>query len=477
MTAADSRPSAAARVTQIVVIAGVLILLGLNLPGHLSYDSVAQLREGRFGERFTWGPALYAWILGVGDRIFPGTALYVTASAVLLGATLLLLLRLRPRTSWAAVPVAAAIMLSPQVMIYPGIVWKDVLFANCALAGFVLVAYAASHWPQRGRRLGALALAALLFAVGALVRQNGALVIPVAALALAWTARSGGWLRAGAWGLAGLVLTFALIKGIGMAVEPPTDGPDISINRGVRIIEHYDIIGIAARDRSLPLDTFAKVDPLYAAIVREAASGHYSAERVDTLGAVVDKLWLVPDAVAAEQWRRAIQYDPTAYLYHRGSVYRWLMAPPDPARCLPVHVGVMAPAPLLADLKMAEEVEARDLVLNAYVERLQKTPIFVHANYAALAALLLVGLLLRRDATDWALAAMLASALAFTASFFVISIACDYRYLYFLDLTVMAALLYLAADPPRLRGAGTFRRRGSGPPIPGRVRDAASEQR
>jgi hypothetical protein len=277
--------------------------------------------------------------------------------------------------------------------------------------------------------------------------------------------------------LGGLVLTFALIKGIGMAVEPPTDGPDISINRGVRIIEHYDIIGIAARDRSLPLDTFAKVDPLYAAIVREAASGHYSAERVDTLGAVVDKLWLVPDAVAAEQWRRAIQYDPTAYLYHRGSVYRWLMAPPDPARCLPVHVGVMAPAPLLADLKMAEEVETRDLVLNAFVERLQKTPIFVHANYAALAALLLVGLLLRRDATDWALAAMLASALAFTASFFVISIACDYRYLYFLDLTVMAALLYLAADPPRLRGAVRFRRRGSGPPIPGRVRDAASEQR
>ena len=40
---------------------------------------------------------------------------------------------------------------------------------------------------------------------------------------------------------------------------------------------------------------------------------------------------------------------------------------------------------------------------------------------------------------------MLASAFAFAASFAVISIACDYRYLYDLDLAVIAAALYLAA--------------------------------
>jgi len=47
-----------------------------------------------------------------------------------------------------------------------------------------------------------------------------------------------------------------------------------------------------------------------------------------------------------------------------------------------------------------------------------------------------------------AIAAMLASALAFAASFLVISIACDYRYLYFLDLAAMAGALYVALDPP-----------------------------
>jgi hypothetical protein len=40
---------------------------------------------------------------------------------------------------------------------------------------------------------------------------------------------------------------------------------------------------------------------------------------------------------------------------------------------------------------------------------------------------------------------MLASALSFAASFAVISIACDYRYLYDLDLAVIAAALFAVA--------------------------------
>ena len=48
---------------------------------------------------------------------------------------------------------------------------------------------------------------------------------------------------------------------------------------------------------------------------------------------------------------------------------------------------------------------------------------------------------------------MLGGALTFTASFAVISIACDYRYLYFLDLSAIAAALYLAASARRGAGA------------------------
>ncbi len=50
-----------------------------------------------------------------------------------------------------------------------------------------------------------------------------------------------------------------------------------------------------------------------------------------------------------------------------------------------------------------------------------------------------------------AVAGLLVSALAFVATFFIISVACDYRYLYFLDVAAMGAAVYVAADPSGFR--------------------------
>ena len=72
---------------------------------------------------------------------------------------------------------------------------------------------------------------------------------------------------------------------------------------------------------------------------------------------------------------------------------------------------------------------------------------FAHPVYAAVVLLALVALLRRRRPQDLAMAGLLAAALVFSLSFFVISIACDYRYLYVLDLSAIAAALYLLADP------------------------------
>jgi hypothetical protein len=54
---------------------------------------------------------------------------------------------------------------------------------------------------------------------------------------------------------------------------------------------------------------------------------------------------------------------------------------------------------------------------------------------------------LRKLPGDTAVIGMLAAAFLFTASFFVISIACDYRYLYFLDLAALSAWFYVALGP------------------------------
>ncbi|HZQ40973.1 MAG TPA: hypothetical protein VFA87_09270, partial [Rhizomicrobium sp.] len=70
------------------------------------------------------------------------------------------------------------------------------------------------------------------------------------------------------------------------------------------------------------------------------------------------------------------------------------------------------------------------------------TPLFSHIAWGLLAILVLIVSLRRPSPADKAVAGLLAGALLFSLTFFFISIACDYRYLIFLDLAVMAASLY-----------------------------------
>jgi hypothetical protein len=54
------------------------------------------------------------------------------------------------------------------------------------------------------------------------------------------------------------------------------------------------------------------------------------------------------------------------------------------------------------------------------------------------------------------MAGLMVGVLGFAGTFLVVSIACDYRYLYALDLAAITGALYLAVDPSlRRRGAGT----------------------
>ena len=73
------------------------------------------------------------------------------------------------------------------------------------------------------------------------------------------------------------------------------------------------------------------------------------------------------------------------------------------------------------------------------------TPVLSHLLFAALALVLMILLLRRGQGSDIAVAGLAAAGLVFCLSFFVISIACDYRYLYFLDLAAMTGALKLAS--------------------------------
>ncbi len=449
-----------------VLAIGLLVMLGANLPGHLSYDSVAQLYEGHFHLRETWGPALYAWILGVFDSVVPGTALYVTVSGLILFTSLASFTDLRPRTSWWAVPVAALVVLTPQLLIYQAIVWKDIAFANTAIAGLVCMSHAARIWPKTGRRWLFLIAALLLLAVASQVRQNGIIVALLGAIALGWIAGAAQgaqgwrWRKGIAYGVGGFLAVAVVGQAMTVLSVPPHGPPEPGVKTGLRIVQNYDLIGAVAMDPSYRLPIMAADDPVDTAMILQRAPLEYSGRRVDFIDrdqALSDALWKMPEAASGRQWFDLIFKHPALYLKVRWEDFRWLVAPPVIDWCLPVYVGVDAPAEKMGPLKLAHRYVQSDIELSNYSSWFLDTPVYSHLFYGAI-SLILAGLFLwRRQPADIALAAMQLSGVAFMASFFIISIACDYRYLYFTDLAALSGLVYAAVDPdfrrPRTQGA------------------------
>jgi hypothetical protein len=448
-----------------VVAIGLLVMLGANLPGHLSYDSVAQLYEGHFHLRETWGPALYAWILGLFDAVVPGTALYVTVSGLLFFASLASLSDLRPKTSWLAAFVAALVLLTPQVLVYQAIVWKDVAFANTAIAGLVCLAHAERVWAKTARRWLFLTAALLLLGTASQVRQNGLIVALFAAIALGWIASAAlqvswqrKWRRGLIWGLGGLVAVAVAGQGLTLLSIPPHSPPDPGVKTGLRIVQNYDLIAAVAMDPHYRLAIMATADPGDTAMIAERAPLEYSGRRVDFIDrdqALTDALWKVPDTAAGQQWWDLILKHPMLYLRVRWEDFRWLIAPPVIDWCLPIYVGVDAPDDKMGPLRLTHRYVQSDVELSNYSSWFLDTPVYSHVFYAAL-SLVLAGLFLwRRQRGDVVLAALQLAGVAFAASFFIISIACDYRYLYFTDLAALTGLVYAAVDPPLpWRGGG-----------------------
>ena len=162
-------------------------MLALNLPGQLSYDSVSQLFDGRFGSYNSWHPAVMAWLLGLFDAVVPGTGLFVGFEAVLVGAAFAL--SLGRNAGWTAAALALGIMLTPQLLLFQGIVWKDVLFADSYVLAFALLARGARE--QRPVRLVLFGLFFLFLSLAGLARQNGLLLLPFGALGFGWITAKG----------------------------------------------------------------------------------------------------------------------------------------------------------------------------------------------------------------------------------------------------------------------------------------------
>jgi hypothetical protein len=443
----------------LVALVGLLVILALNLPGQMTVDSVYQLYEGRSGHRLTFNPWIMSWLLGLFDRVTPGTGLFVTANVALLIGALALLPGLSAKpVRWPAAVVLAGVLATPQLINFQGIVWKDVLFANLTVAGFVSLGLALRKPPPTWRGLIA---PLLLLSLAGLVRQNGLIAAAAAALALGVAVgRAGGWKRGAAFGLGGLVAVAALAGVLGAVIQPQVSELKNANSVGLRVIQQYDIVGAVAADPAVDL---APIPPERAAVIRAEGPPHYSDERTDGFDDsenLTRALWQTPKAKLQSAWLGMMLHRPGLYATHRLKVFSWVFLTPAIERCGPAAAGIDGPPDILAKLNMTRTWDGRAAWLNAYINRFYGAPLLSHLFYALLAAALIGALAMRRNDSDLVIIGLLLAGLGFAASFFFLSIACDYRYLYMLDLSALAALVYVALDPPKLQrgpGQGTSR--------------------
>jgi hypothetical protein len=421
------------RVATAILIAGFGVMLALNAPGQMSYDSVSQLAGGRSGIYNSWHPPVMSWLLGQFDALVPGTLLFLIFQSGLLAGALLALLWLKPR-GWGSVAVAALIVLTPQWLLCQGEIWKDMLFADAAIAGFAALAVYA-----RKARITWVILSALLLALAAAARQNGVVLLPVAALTLGLIAPRRRWTH----GLGFLAATLALVLAIHLALAPRSDGGE-GAQAEIRLGQSYDLAGALARQPDRAVPTLAMEEHQLEQLLRHRGAALYTPLHNDPFAAdpaINAALSDAPDGAISRAWTGLVRDHPLLYLRVRWADFGAVLLTPDTFACHFTPIGVTGAPQVMKSLGLTGGVRPQDQALADYARFFFSTPVFSHLFWGAL-ALILLAWLARGDSTDRTVAGLLAGALLFTMTFVIISIACDYRYLVFLDLSAMAATLY-----------------------------------
>ena len=195
----------------------------------------------------------------------------------------------------------------------------------------------------------------------------------------------------------------------------------------------------------------AKANAAAASIIKARAPFDYSGRSVDFLDpdpAMTRAFQGVMPPVKQAQWLDLILKRPDLYLRVRLEDFRWVLAAPVIEWCLPAYVGADAPGTKMAEMDLPRRFTGADRQLDNYSSWFFGTPIYAHSTFVLL-ALVLAGLFLwRRDPADIAMAALQLAGVGFASSFLIISVSCDYRYMYFTDLAALSGLLYAAIDPP-----------------------------
>jgi hypothetical protein len=423
-------------------------VLVLNLPGHLTHDSLTQLAEGSSGMVQSWNPVFSSWIFGTLFNWTGGTEVIVALSATLMAAAVLLTVA-GPEASrlWALGPIVL-LLFGPILLIHPGVVWKDVWFAHLALLGFGLVALRA-----QGGKWWIEPLALAFFATALLSRQTGVLVALIGALSLtALQARADMGMQLQArvlrfgLGLSGRV-ALVLMLAVAFSSLAKSQMKQIQIGEvgtGVRLVALFDMAGMLKRVPNAQLDRL-RAAGFGTDAWEQGARATFSPERIDRLEQrpITGSRELTTSMILA-QWFDLVAAHPMSYASHRLEVFAWFSGLRDQARCIPIHVGIDI-GPHTPNPGVQTQPARWSPTLYHWTRSYLDTPYFAPLAWN-LVSIAVAGMIAWRRAWAHPVLWLQVGGLVYSLSYLAAGFSCDFRYSYFSVAAASIGLMWACAN-------------------------------
>jgi len=314
--------------------------------------------------------------------------------------------------------------------------------------------------------------AIVLLALAVLARQNGIVILPCAALAfgLATGRRDRSIARRSLlFGFAVFAVAFA-----GNSLLQLRASGELGPTRQIEYLQIYDMAGMLKAQPELKLDRLEAQAPAMAHFLRHEGRTLYTPAQQDPVvfDPRIRPLIFASIRAVGAQWRELVAAHPLSYLRVRAEEFAWLFLQQHPDKCLTYTIGVFGPEKQMKMVGLSQRYDGRDEWLeDNYAQPLVGTPAFSHVAFALAGLACLIILLVRRDASDWPMAGMLIASALYVLTYFFIGVACEYRYLFVMDSSALAAVFYLSFGRADLMpGVGPSAPPRAGGPARGRGR-------
>jgi hypothetical protein len=415
---------------------------------------MAHLFEWHIRQELSFNPVFVTLWVGLTNLIWPEAGGAMLASLAMHCCAIVVLIRAGSDLRISTLVVLLVWSIWPVMLLYDGIVWKDVMFANAAVLASSVV-FVSSGWPH-SRPTWAAMLALSPFLV--LARQNGAAFALCLAVAFAYMP-SQSWSK---W-LSRTLITFAAmlaVSGVVNLIAASTlSRPGASDLKGASVglllLRVFDTAGTLVQepDAVLALPEFDAATN--AAIARELRAS-YSPTRLDTLDFLTVRNGIGVDRALARNHARLVLQHPSAWLRHRLTLFVHVLGVKDQKLCMPTFTGVAELSEERAKLMPMSQPRSPWVqpMSQFYFDNLWGTPVMSGASYLALVVLGgFAALAAHRRAShrqNVVVACVALGVVAFCLSFLLVGISCDFRYTYLavpMAFWVLLARLFRDREP------------------------------